>query len=141
MSFENFNGNYFPQANLNPYNIPAYQPRNSNQPVGGSFVWVNSRKEAEEYPLGANGAQMLMNRNEKVFYLKACDGFGMVQTFREFPYYEKTESENTEQSTAEQPKTEYVSREEFAALKAEFEALRSSEKAGRKKAEIKEETA
>ena len=132
--FENFNGGYFPQQNFNPYNFQNMQAKN-NQPVGGNFIWVNSRKEAEEYPLGANGAQMMMNRNEKVFYLKSCDGFGMVQSFREFPYYEKESSDNSEiaiNSEVNNP-ANYVNREEFEALKAEIEALKSFKSAKRVK--------
>ncbi|MCM1328858.1 MAG: hypothetical protein NC253_05390 [Ruminococcus sp.] len=127
----NFNNPYggFLQPNLNQYN-PNYQSQNANLPAGGSFIWVNSRKEAEEYPLGANGAQMMMNRNEKVFYLKACDGFGMVLYFKEFPYCEKTDTNRPENAAVEEKGNlvEYVSREEFEALKAEFEALKPAKK-------------
>ncbi len=135
MFFDNPYGGYFSQPNYNQYNPQNYQAKNINQPVGGNFIWVNSRKEAEEYPLGANGAQMMMNRNEKVFYLKACDGFGMVQYFKEFPYYEKNNHENSENPTVEEIKNpiKYVSREEFDELKAEFEELKMA-----KKTEIKE---
>lgn len=116
----------------NPYNQYSQQPmyqqpqRNSqqNQNFGGTFYWVSSLKEAEEYPLPPNGSVMLMNRNEKYFYLKACDGFGMVQYFKRFPYYE--EVEETPASVASQPNVDYVSREEFTALKEELEALKSA---------------
>lgn len=128
--FEGFNGGYYPQQNYSPYNFQNMQIKN-NQPAGGSFIWVNSRKEAEEYPLGANGAQMMMNRNEKVFYLKACDGFGMVQSFRVFPYYEENNSDNAENASITQTSNtvDYVNREEFEALKAEIEALKFSKNA------------
>lgn len=128
--FENFNGGYYPQQNYNPYNNFQSMQAKNNQPVGGNFIWVNSRREAEEYPLGANGAQMMMNRNEKVFYLKSCDGFGMVQSFREFPYYEKETSDNIEiaENSEINNSVEYVKRDEFEALKAEFEMLKSSKK-------------
>lgn len=131
MIYDNFGG-YFPQQNFNPnqYNIQNYQNKNVNQPVGGSFIWVNSRKEAEEYPLGANGAQMMMNRNEKVFYLKSCDGFGMVQSFKAFPYTEETSGNAPENkgSTTADGESNYVSRQEFEELKAEFEKLKPSRK-------------
>ncbi len=133
MAFENSYGGYTPQYAYNPQN---YQQKN-NQPSGGYFIWVNSRKEAEEYPLGANGALMMMNRNEKVFYLKACDGFGMVQSFKEFPYTEKTDAPIAENpSTADKP-VEYVSREEFAQLKAELEALKTQKSKDEKREDKK----
>lgn len=130
MIYDNGFGGYFPQQNPNQYNYQNFQNKNSNQPIGGSFIWVNSRKEAEEYPLGANGAIMMMNRNEKYFYLKSCDGFGMVQSFKAFPYTEETSgntSENKGGTTVDSEK-DYVSRQEFEELKAEFEKLKPSKK-------------
>lgn len=110
------------------YYSPYTQPQrvNSQQNCGGSFVWVNSRKEAEEYPLGANGAVMLMNRNEKAFYLKACDGFGMVLYFKEYPYYEKTpDNSGVSKITQEAESPEYVKKSEWEKLKKEFDELRA----------------
>ena len=127
MSYENSLGGYSPQPNLNQYGYQNYTAKNVNQPIGGSFIWVNSRKEAEEWPLGPNGALMMMNRNEKVFYLKSCDGFGMVQYFKEFPYYEKNNRHNIENTMADEKEknVDYVNRKEFEALKAELEELKS----------------
>lgn len=129
MIYDNGFGGYFPQQNFNP-NQYNYQNKNVNQPVGGSFIWVNSRKEAEEYPLGANGAIMMMNRNEKYFYLKSCDGFGMVQSFKAFPYTEETSGNSPENKggTMTDGENHYVSRQEFEELKAEFEKFKPSKK-------------
>lgn len=74
--------------------------------------------------MAANGAQMMMNRNEKTFYLKACDGFGMVSSFKEFTYSEKPNVSEMPETEIKKP-TEYVSREEFAELKAEIENLKT----------------
>ena len=130
MIYDNGFGGDSPQQNFNP-NQYRYQNKNVNQPVGGSFIWVNSRKEAEKYPLGANGAIMMMNRNEKYFYLKSCDGFGMVQFFKAFPYTEETGGNAPENKGGAMADNEnnYVSRQEFEELKAEFEKLKPSKKA------------
>ncbi len=129
MLYDNNFGGFIPQQNINPY-MQNYTAKPVNQPVGGSFIWVNSRKEAEEFPLGPNGAQMMMNRSEKVFYLKSCDGFGMVKSFQEFAYTERNISDESQNIAAEVSNSaEYVNREEFEALKAEFEKLKNTSSA------------
>lgn len=115
------------------------QPRQTvNQNCGGSFFWVNNEQEAQEWSLPPNGAVMLMDRNKKAFYLKACDGFGMVLYFKRYPYYEdkgdtKTDDRQAvQQTTAENNTVEYVSREEYtqelASLRAELESLKNAKR-------------
>lgn len=119
------------------YGNQQYQPQQNrqqvNQPCGGSFYWVNNEQEAREWSLAPNGAVMLMDRNKKAFYLKACDGFGMVLYFKRYPYHEEAD---TPADAVQQPvqaaenNNDYVSREEYtqelARLREELEALKAA---------------
>lgn len=109
------------------YNPWQYQQPRRDNLDGGQFRWVSSREEAEAYPLAPNGAVMLMNRNETVFYLKSCDAFGMPQPLREFPYSEKKREPEPMPAAPKgaEKAADFVSRQEFESLRAEIDQLKN----------------
>lgn len=126
MAFGDYGNPYY-------YGNQQYQPQQNrqtanNQSCGGSFYWVNNEQEAREWSLPPNGAVMLMDRNKKAFYLKACDGFGMVLYFKRYPYHE--EAEERSETTVTESNTDYVSRDEYTQeitkLREELEAIKST---------------
>lgn len=94
---------------FNPYNYG-----------NNGIIWVNGIEGAKAYQLmpGAN-AVLLDSENEGMFYIKVADNVGMC-TVRSFKYQEVTPTS--------EPKTEYVSKDEF---KAELEKLKKEIKNGK----------
>ena len=51
--------------------MPTYNNQNM-----GSFIWVNSEKEAAEYPVMANSGVLMMDRMCPAVYMKQADAYG-----------------------------------------------------------------
>lgn len=73
------------------------------------------------------------------FYIKSTDASGMPQPLRVFDYSERTASQKQPTQTAQKPKEEYVTRQEFNALTARFDALTADKPLTRKKKEADNE--
>ena len=87
-------------------------------PQQGGINWVQGIAGANAYPLMPNTNVVLMDReNEGIFYIKICDNVGMY-TLRTFRY---TEIIPQEKSAANIDMSNFVSRDEFNALKALIE--------------------
>lgn len=84
---------YYPNYN--------YQPQ---QPPQSGIVWVQGLEGAKAYPVASGASVMLMDSEESVFYIKTTDQSGMPSPLRVFDYKERKE---------EQPKSNYVTRDEF----------------------------
>lgn len=67
--------NYPPQAQQIPNQQPMTQPVQQMQ-GGQMFVWVQSEKEAMDYPLSAGQSLFLMNQNDNYLYAKSVDQLG-----------------------------------------------------------------
>lgn len=67
--------NYPPQAQQIPNQQPMTQPVQQTQ-GGQMFVWVQSEKEAMDYPLSAGQSLFLMNQNDNYLYAKSVDQLG-----------------------------------------------------------------
>lgn len=50
-------------------------PTYNNDNVG-TFVWVNSEREAQDYPVARNSGILMMHRTEPVMYMKQADAYG-----------------------------------------------------------------
>lgn len=42
----------------------------------GTFVWVNSEREALDYPVARNSGILMMHRTEPIIYMKQADAYG-----------------------------------------------------------------
>ena len=87
-------------------------------PQTQSIQYVNDRKIAETYQMGASSSVILMDANQPRFYLKQTDASG-VASIRAYDFKE-----------AEQEKpVEYVTRSEFEKFKAKLNGGNKNEPA------------
>ena len=93
-----------------PQTAPVQQAQTpTNQ---GSFQWVKGEAEAESYLVAPNSSVMLMDSENKCFYIKSADSMGMPQPLRTFDFKERVTKTVSE--------TDFVTREEFEKRFAEL---------------------
>ena len=96
--------------------------QNSQQLVPG-FINTNvikiqgGREVANNYPIQINYTALLLDEENKTFFLKTRDQNGVLQPLREFKYEEVTPQENKSSDN------DYVTREDFNKLLAEVKKL------------------
>ena len=95
---------------------PQPQPQNA-----GSFYFVNSQKEAEDWVIGAGQTVFFFDRNNPVFYIKSVAQNGLSQPLEAYEYTQRTGSP---EKGSEGAQNEFVTRDEFNALKQELEAIK-----------------
>lgn len=98
-------------------------PYASSQAVSPAMVWVNGEAGARNYPVAPNTSMLLMDSESPKFYVKSADLLG-VQTVRSYEYTEMTNATKPADIVTE-PRVEYVSKEEFDALKKVVDDLLS----------------
>ena len=87
--------------------------QNINGPITSGMIWVNNEQEAQAYPVAPNNAVALWDSNSSVVYIKQADASGRPY-LKIYDLSERTQADPTE------PK-----REELAAIKADFDAIRN----------------
>lgn len=102
---------YLRQQQIQPMQQPAASP-----------LWVQGEAGAKAYPVAPGSSVILMDSESNVFYIKSADQSGMP-TMRTFEYRERTAAQNPPVQAAQQPQGDYVTRSEFAAWAARFDAL------------------
>lgn len=102
------------------YQTPAQQ---QSTPI----IWVQGEEGAKAYMVAAGNSVLLMDSESSVFYIKSTDASGMPQPLRIFDY---TERGKIAPQKAETANGRFVTREEFDALRARFDAL-TAEKPGK----------
>lgn len=102
---------YLRQQQMQPMQQPAASP-----------LWVQGEAGAKAYPVAPGSSVILMDSESNVFYIKSADQSGMP-TMRTFEYRERTAAQNPPVQAAQQPQGDYVTRSEFAAWAARFDAL------------------
>lgn len=139
------------QNNLQPTQMPvANQPVQAQQSTMTGPVFVNGEAGAKGYLVAAGNTVMLIDADpdSNVFWLKSADAAGMP-SIRTFDYTERINAPRTPQEAAGakfDPKVEYVTRKDFDALAAlydaiaeELDALKAKKTSGQKKS-MKEDT-
>lgn len=101
------------------YQTPAQQPT--------PIIWVQGEEGAKAYMVAAGNSVLLMDSESSVFYIKSTDASGMPQPLRIFDYTERGKIAPQKAETAD---GRFVTREEFDALRARFDAL-TAEKPGK----------
>ena len=95
--------------------------QNSQQLIQGyntNVIRIQGGKEAAaNYPVQLNYTAMLLDEDNKLFYLKTRDQNGVLQPLREFKYEEIDPPKENAQ------KDEYVTKEDFNKLLAEVKKL------------------
>nr|DAR33072.1 MAG TPA: hypothetical protein [Bacteriophage sp.] len=141
---------YYPMGQQMPAAMPdqlaqwrqGYQPAQQQQQVTqqpSPIIWVQGEEGAKAYMVAAGNSVLLMDSENSTFYIKSTDASGMPQPLRVFDYSERTASQKQPTHTAQKPKEEYVTRQEFNALTARFDALTADKPLTRKKKEADNE--
>ncbi len=137
--------NYYPMGQQMPSAMPdqlaqlrqaAYpqQPAQQSSPI----IWVQGEEGAKAYMVAAGNSVLLMDSENSTFYIKSTDASGMPQPLRIFDYTERTVQKQPEKEP-EQQSNNYVTRAEFDALTARFDALTADKPLTRKKKEADNE--
>lgn len=93
-----------------------YQQPQQSAPI----IWVQGEEGAKAYMVAAGNSVLLMDSENSVFYIKSTDASGMPQPLRVFDY---TERGKQAVEKIESKNDKFVTREEFDALCARFDAL------------------
>ena len=94
----------------------SYQQPQQPAPI----IWVQGEEGAKAYMVAAGNSVLLMDSENSVFYIKSTDASGMPQPLRVFDY---TERGKQAVEKVESKNDKFVTREEFDALRARFDAL------------------
>ena len=109
----------------NPYPAtyqPSYQQPSYQQPqTNSNMIWVQGESGAKAHPTSPNVSQALFDSERQVFYVKSVDQSGMPQPLRVFRYEECSEAEDKSSLDL----SNYITRDEFDALKQEMSKLKS----------------
>lgn len=93
-----------------------YQQPQQSAPI----IWVQGEEGAKAYMVAAGNSVLLMDSENSVFYIKSTDASGMPQPLRVFDYTERGKQAPQKPETVDD---KFVTREEFDALRARFDAL------------------
>lgn len=119
-----------------PMQTPAQmQPVQQPQAQSGGILWVQGEEGAKAYMVAPGNSVLLMDSENSAFYIKSTDASGMPQPLRIFDYTERGAAQRQQAA----PLPDYVSRQEFDALKARIDALTQPKQTARKAAPAKEE--
>ena len=143
MAYPNYyNGGYFPQYQngavpdmLNQYKgqyqqMPMQQPmvQQMQTPTQiNDMIWVLNENEATSYPVAPNNSVVLWDKNEPVIYVKSVNNQGMpsmrVLYFEERKTPPSNSSKNSPKAHECTCGDKFITKEEFNALKGDFERL------------------
>lgn len=119
---------YYQQIQQLQNQIPNIQQQMSHQPMnGGTFYFVNSQKEVEDWIVGAGQTVFFFDRNNSVFYIKSVAQNGLSQPVEVYDYSQRITSPEGSEIDANINMDKYITRDEFEALKAELEAIKGAE--------------
>lgn len=132
--------NYYPMGQQMPSAMPdqlaqlrqaAYpqQPAQQSSPI----IWVQGEEGAKAYMVAAGNSVLLMDSENSTFYIKSTDASGMPQPLRVFDYSERTAAQKQPTQAAQAQAGEFVTRAEFDALAARFDALAADKPLTKKK--------
>ena len=139
-------GTYMPQNNYTapPYyapNLQMPQAQTQQQPMyaptpttsNSGLIWVQGETGAKSYLVAPGQTVMLMDSEDNRFFLKSSDNSGMPLPLRIFRYSEQVagEPQKTPLNAPDTEAREFVTREEFEALKAEINALSAKSSKGK----------
>lgn len=124
------------RANQYQQQMQQTNPVQMPQPTNNSIIWVQGEEAAKAYLVAPNTTVQLWDSENQTIYLKSADGSGMP-TMRIIDYTERNTAPKPPVQAPQAQTVEYVTRDEFEALKAKFEALTTN--TTKVKAKVKEE--
>lgn len=124
----NYQNSYQPMMNQLPVQQPQIQQPTVTTPTynnGGQFFFVNSKDEAEKWIVNQGQTVYLFDVNKGIFYEKSVGRNGLPQPIQTYQYKKE---EIVEPEKKDEPKVEYVTKEEFlemqTKLKSEIKKLK-----------------
>lgn len=114
-------------AQLRQAAYPQTQPQQA-----APIIWVQNHQAAENYMVAPNSAVVLWDSNAPVIYLKQCDASGKP-TLKIYDLVERTAEQKQPPQVLQSGRDEFVTRAEFDALSARFDALAASKPLAKKK--------
>lgn len=102
---------------VQPINPPQMQVP-AGQPPDNGMIWVQGEAGAKAYMVAPGNSVVLWDSEADVLYIKSADMAGMP-CMRVFDYTERSQA----MKAAAQPNTQYVTREEFNALRAQISQM------------------
>lgn len=111
----------------------AYPQQQQTAQQTAPIIWVQGEEGAKAYMVAAGNSVLLMDSEDSVFYIKATDTSGMPQPLRIFDYTERTAAQKQPTQAAQVQAGEFVTRTEFDALAARFDALAADKPLTKKK--------
>ena len=130
--------NYYPMGQQMPSAMPdqlaqlrqaAYPQQQQTAPI----IWVQGEEAAKSYLCAPGNSVLLMDSEKSSFYIKTVDASGMPQPLRIFDYAERTAAQKQPTQAAQAQAGEFVTRAEFDALAARFDALAADKPLTKKK--------
>lgn len=109
------------------------QPPTATSP---NIIWVQGEEGMKAYLVAPNASVVLWDSESPVIYIKSADMNGMPSV-RIIDYTERTIHPKNTPQTPQIPTEEYVTRKEFDALQAKFDALASQEPVRTKNKSVK----
>lgn len=122
------------------YQVPPVAPvQQYQQPVNAGINWVSGEAGAKSWNVLRGETVLLMDSENQCFYIKSADPSGMPLPLRVFEYKERTQNgvQGSNQALI-QTNDNFITREEFDALKAKYEELEKQLKRPATKKEVKE---
>lgn len=133
---------YYPMGQQMPSAMPdqlaqlrqaAYPQQQQTAQQTAPIIWVQGEEGAKAYMVAAGNSVLLMDSENSTFYIKSTDASGMPQPLRIFDYTERTAAQKQPTQAAKAQAGEFVTRAEFDALAARFDALTADKPLTKKK--------
>lgn len=121
-------GGYYPYYAQNSNLTPNFASFTQNQPSNvqnNGIIWIQGEAGAKSYLVAPNTTVALWDSESQTIYLKSADASGMpsIKTL-DYTVRDRVQGEIRHENTS---KVEFVTREEFDALKRQIEALTRTE--------------
>ena len=111
----------------------AAYPQQPAQQQSAPIIWVQGEEAAKSYLCAPGNSVLLMDSEKSSFYIKTVDASGMPQPLRIFDYTERTAAQKQTTQATQVQSGEFVTRAEFDALSARFDALAADKPLTKKK--------
>ena len=111
----------------------AYPQQQQTAQQTTPIIWVQGEEAAKSYLCAPGNSVLLMDSEKSSFYIKTVEASGMPQPLRIFDYTERTAQKQPEKGPEQQSNNYYVTRAEFDALTARFDALAADKPLTKKK--------
>jgi hypothetical protein len=120
-------GGYYPYYAQNSSLTPNFASFTQNQPSNvqnNGIIWVCGEAGAKSYLVAPNTTVALWDSESQTIYLKSADASGMpsIKTL-DYTVRDRVQGEIRHENA---PKVEFVTREEFDALKRQIEGLKEA---------------